>query len=129
MIHVSDIGMSRASDTEVLQRARWPFIERPFTAAGYAGERMAKASRVIVEIVRKPAEQIGFAVHPRRWTRQPKVPRAKRVERLRRGSSASLPGSEETGDSPRISKLPSRLPTRSSTPRPPWCFCDDSRVA
>ena len=48
-------------------QARWPFIERAFADAGYAGERMAKASRVVVEIVRKPAGQIGFAVHPRRW--------------------------------------------------------------
>ena len=28
---------------------------------------MANATRIIVEIVRKQAGQIGFAVHPRRW--------------------------------------------------------------
>jgi len=47
-------------------QARWPFIERAFADAGYVGERVAKASRVIVEIVRESAGQIGFAVHPRR---------------------------------------------------------------
>lgn len=48
-------------------RTRWPFIERTFADAGYAGERVAKANRVVVEIVRKPAGQIGSAAHPKRW--------------------------------------------------------------
>ena len=33
----------------------------------YAADRVATATRIIVEIVRKQAGQIGFAVHPRRW--------------------------------------------------------------
>ncbi len=32
-----------------------------------AGERVARATRITVEIVRKQAGQVGFAVHPRRW--------------------------------------------------------------
>ena len=28
---------------------------------------MANATRILIEIVRKQAGQIGFAVHPRRW--------------------------------------------------------------
>ena len=35
--------------------------------AGYAGDRPATATILTVEIVRKPPDQIGFAVHPRRW--------------------------------------------------------------
>ncbi len=34
---------------------------------GYAGDRPAAATIIDVEIVRKPPNQIGFAVHPRRW--------------------------------------------------------------
>ncbi len=34
---------------------------------GYAGERPATATSVTVEIVKKPPNQVGFAVHPRRW--------------------------------------------------------------
>lgn len=34
-------------------RSRFPFIEHAFADAGYAGERVAKASRIVVEIVRK----------------------------------------------------------------------------
>jgi putative transposase len=59
-------------------RRRWTFVELAFADAGYAGDRVACASAIHIEIVRKPAEQLGFAVHkpaeqlgfavhPRRW--------------------------------------------------------------
>ncbi len=48
-------------------RARFPFIERVFADSGYAGPRVATATRVTVEIVRKQPCQVGFAVQPRRW--------------------------------------------------------------
>jgi len=38
-----------------------------FAAGDHAGERVATASRTIVEIVVKNPDQIGFAVLPRRW--------------------------------------------------------------
>ena len=44
-----------------------PFVERVFADSAYAGERVANATRIVVEIVRKQTGQIGFAVHPRRW--------------------------------------------------------------
>ena len=47
---------------------RWfPFIERVFADTAYAGERVANATRIIVEIVHKLPDQVGFAVLPRRW--------------------------------------------------------------
>ena len=53
----------------LLQASRrlFPFIERVFADGGYAGERVATATRIIVEIVAKSPDQIGFAVLPRRW--------------------------------------------------------------
>ena len=48
-------------------RRLFPFIERVFADGGYAGERVATATRIIVEIVAKNPDQIGFAVLPRRW--------------------------------------------------------------
>ena len=48
-----------------------PFIERVFADGGYAGERIATATRIIVEIVAKSPDQIGFAVLPRRWVVSP----------------------------------------------------------
>ena len=48
-------------------RRRFPFVERAFADSAYAAERVADATCIATEIVRKPAGQIGFAVHPRRW--------------------------------------------------------------
>ncbi|WBV42546.1 IS5 family transposase [Pseudoroseomonas cervicalis] len=48
-------------------RKRFPFIQKVFADSGYAGERVAKATCITPEIIRKPKGQIGFAVQPRRW--------------------------------------------------------------
>ena len=48
-------------------RRRFPFVERAFADSDYAAERVADATCVATEIVRKPAGQIGLAVHTRRW--------------------------------------------------------------
>jgi len=42
-------------------------IERAFADSAYAAELVTDATRIIVEIARKQANQIGFAVHSRRW--------------------------------------------------------------
>jgi transposase len=48
-------------------RSSWPFVQLTFADSGYQGPRVAQASTIRVEIVRKPEGQIGFAVHARRW--------------------------------------------------------------
>jgi transposase len=48
-------------------RRRFPFIERVFADSVYAGEKVAGASSIIVEIVRKLPNQVGFQVLSRRW--------------------------------------------------------------
>jgi len=48
-------------------RRIFPFIQRVFADSGYAGEKIAKATLIAVEIVRKNPDQVGFAVQPRRW--------------------------------------------------------------
>src|SRR6202047_693654 len=50
-----------------VSRRIFPFIQRVFADSGYAGEKVAKASLIAVEIVRKNPHQVGFAVNPRRW--------------------------------------------------------------
>src|SRR5215472_11810271 len=42
-----------------LSRQSFPFIERVFADAGYAGKRVAGATSVALEIVRKAPNQIG----------------------------------------------------------------------
>ena len=48
-------------------RGGFPFIRKVFADSGYAGERVAQATSIAVEIVKKSPDQIGFAVQPRRW--------------------------------------------------------------
>ena len=48
-------------------RRIFPLIQRVFADSGYAGEKVAKATSIAVEIVRKNPDQVGFAVNPRRW--------------------------------------------------------------
>lgn len=50
-----------------LSRRSLPFVTKAFADCGYAGDRPATSTSVTVEIVRKPPDQVGFAVHPRRW--------------------------------------------------------------
>jgi putative transposase len=53
----------------VLQASRgsYPFVERVLADTAYAADRVANATRIVVEIVRKPPDQVGFALLPRRW--------------------------------------------------------------
>ena len=48
----------------------FPFIRRFFADGRYACEKVAKATLIAVEIVRKNRDHLGFAVNPRRWVRR-----------------------------------------------------------
>jgi len=50
-----------------ISRRFFPFIEPTFADAGYDHQRVTTATTIIVEIVRKLPDQVGFAVLPRRW--------------------------------------------------------------
>ena len=47
-------------------RGRFPFVRTVFADSVYAGEKVANATAVVAEIVRKLADQAGFQVLPRR---------------------------------------------------------------
>ena len=46
-----------------LSRRSFPFIAKVFADMGLAGDRPANATSLIIAIVRKPADEVGFAVH------------------------------------------------------------------
>jgi putative transposase len=50
-----------------MSRCSFPFITKAFADMGYVADGPATATSITVEIVRKPPDQIGFAVHLRRW--------------------------------------------------------------
>ena len=52
------------SDLLKLSRALFPFIEKLFADSAYAGEKVATATLIAVEIVRAKPDRIGFAVQP-----------------------------------------------------------------
>ena len=68
-----------------LSRRSFPFVTKAFADSGYAGERPATATFIDVEIVRKPKDQVGFAVHPRRWAEPARATPAQRDGVARRG--------------------------------------------
>lgn len=47
--------------------AALPFIRKVFADAGYQGPRIAEASSIAIEIVKRKPDQVGFAVQQRRW--------------------------------------------------------------
>lgn len=50
-----------------LSRRSFPFITKAFADTSYAGDKSARVSIIVIEIVRKSSDQAGFAVHPSRW--------------------------------------------------------------
>ena len=49
-----------------VSQARFPFVKTVFADSVYAGEKVATATSIVVEIVRKLPDQVGFQVLPRR---------------------------------------------------------------
>ena len=50
-----------------LSRRSFPFVSKAFADMGFAGTGPATATSITIEIVKKPRDQVGFAVHPRRF--------------------------------------------------------------
>ncbi len=57
----------RCLSTRKASRKSFPFVEIAFTDSAYNSNRVAEATSISIEIVRKHPEKVGFAVHPRRW--------------------------------------------------------------
>ena len=70
VIMVHDAGIQdRDGAVPVLRASRrsFPFVAIVFADSAYAGEKVATATRILIEIVKRSADQVGFTVHPRRW--------------------------------------------------------------
>jgi transposase len=68
LVHPADV-QDRDGAVPLLKqsRLRHPFVERAFADSAYNSARVADATSIAIEIVRKFADQTGFVVHPRRW--------------------------------------------------------------
>jgi len=92
-------------------RARWPFVQIGYADGGYLGPRMANASPIHIQVVRRSDKQVGLS--------------CSHVAGL---LSASLPGSTGTADEQKMLKPQSRLLRLSSTQRPACCCYAGSHV-
>lgn len=91
-----------------VSRSLFPFIRHVWADGGYNHERVAAATSILVEIVRKQPDQVSFAVLPRRWMVERFFAWINRNRRLAKDFEAqSVP------------------PRPSSTPLPPCCSYAD----
>jgi transposase len=68
LVHPADVqDRDGAVPLLKLSRGRHPFVERAFADSAYNSPRVTDATSIVIEIVRKFADQTGFVVHPRRW--------------------------------------------------------------
>ena len=94
-VHAADIqDRDGAGPLLRASRPRWPFVKLAFADAGYEGPRVANASRIRVEIVRKPKDQVGFAVLPRRWVVERFFAWINRNRRLAKDFEATIKSAE-----------------------------------
>src|SRR5829696_1282182 len=69
-----------------LSRRSFPFITKAFADMGFAGDGPAHATSITIEIVKKPPDQVGFAVHPRRWVVEVVFTQMTKADVLARGA-------------------------------------------
>jgi transposase len=68
LVHPADV-QDRDGAVPLLKvsRSRHPFIAKAFADSAYNSDRVASATSIDIQIVRRIADQSGFVVHPRRW--------------------------------------------------------------
>ena len=75
-------------------RASWPFVQLAYADTGYQGPRVAAASSIRVEIVRKIKGKVGFTVHARRWVVERLFAWINRNRRLAKDVEATIASAE-----------------------------------
>lgn len=93
---VAQVGSASVQDRDgavpLLQASRrsFPCVERAFADMACACERVEQATRIAIEIVHKPRDQVGFAVQPRRWVIERTFAWLGRNRRLARDFEATI---------------------------------------
>ena len=75
-------------------RKTFPFVKHTFADSAYSGDRVASATSISIEIVRKHPKQVGFTVHPRRWVVERFFAWLNRNRRLAKDFEASVASAE-----------------------------------
>jgi transposase len=94
-VHAADIqDRDGAGPLLRASRSSWPFVKLAFADSGYQGPRVAQASPIRVEIVRKLEGQVGFVVHARRWVVERFFAWINRNRRLAKDVEATIASAE-----------------------------------
>jgi putative transposase len=96
-----------------VSRKSFPFVEKAFADMGYSDNRPQSATLIDVEIVRKPKDQIGFAVHPKRWVVERFFAWISRNRRLWKDPEATIKSAEAFLFAASIMTLVRRIARRS----------------
>jgi transposase len=93
--HAADI-QDRDGAVPLLKTSRrsFPFVATVFADSAYAAERVQQASPVVIEIVKRFADQVGFQVLPRRWVVERFLAWINRNRRLAKDFEATLASAE-----------------------------------
>ena len=75
-------------------RRSFPFVERAFADSAYNTVRVRDATSIVIEIVKKIADQIGFQVLPRRWVVERFFAWINRNRRLAKDFEATIASAE-----------------------------------
>jgi transposase len=71
-------------------RARHPFVSLAYADTAYNSDRVNDATSIVIQLVRKIADQAGFVVHPRRWVIERMFAILGRNRRLSRDYEATI---------------------------------------
>ena len=74
-----------------VSRRFWPFVQTAFADSAYDAKRVSAATDIMLEIVRKHPDQVGFVVQPRRWVVERFFAWINRNRRLAKDVEATIP--------------------------------------
>ncbi len=86
-MHAADVQDRNGAVLVLDRRARrlFPFLEKIFADGAYGGEKLCEAmagAAWTIEVVKRPADQKGFKVLPRRWVVERTIAWINRCRRL-----------------------------------------------
>src|SRR5579864_6286162 len=93
--HAADI-QDRDGAIPLLKASRksFPFVELAFADSAYGAQRVREATSIVIEIVKRLGDQVGFQVLPRRWVVERFLAWINRNRRLAKDFEGSIASAE-----------------------------------
>lgn len=93
--HAADV-QDRDGAIPLLQASRrsFPFVELAFADSAYGAQRVKDATGIVIEVVKRFANQVGFQVLPRRWVVERTFAWISRNRRLAKDFEGTLASAE-----------------------------------